>query len=185
MKKWKTIGSETVFDNKFMVVKKDRVETSDGTKMEWFYVNNSDGTVIIPVTPDKKIITLKQYRYTINDFGLEIPAGAVDSGETPEQTARRELKEETGYVADELIKIGEFYEAYSYAKRKMHVFLARVSTKGKQKLERGSGFFEDIETVAKPFDELLPEITKNTTSAIFPAALFMLKQRIDEGEIKL
>ena len=185
MKKWKTLGSETVFDNKFMVVKRDRVETSNRTRMDWFYVDNVDGTVIIPVTPDRKIITIRQYRYTVNSFGLEIPAGAVDADETPEQAARRELEEETGYRADDLIKIGEFYEAYSYARRKMHVFLARVSVKGKQKLEQGNGCFEDIEIVAKPLDEFISEMTKSTTSAVFPAALFILKEKIKKGEVSL
>ena len=183
MKKWKTLDSKLVLDEKFMKVKKERVKTSDGTEISWIYIDSKDAVVVVPVTPDGKVIAIRQYRHTIRDFALEVPAGLTAPGERPEHCARREVSEETGYKTDELVKLGELYEAYSQNNRKMHVFLARVSSKGKKNLDRGGGLFEEIETVEMPFEKILSEITRSTTSAIFPAALFMLKQRIEEGEV--
>ena len=185
MKPWKTLDSKIVLEDPFMVVKKDRVKTPDGKEIGWVYIDHSDGVVVIPITEDKKLVTIKQYRYTVKEFAVEFPAGAVHEGEAPEQTARRELEEETGFKTDELVKIGEVYEAYSYSTRKMHIFLARVSKKVGQKLDHGSGEFEDIKIELKPIEEVFSDMTNKVTSSVFHSTLFFLKEKIERGDITL
>jgi len=185
MKSWKTIDSRIVLEDPFMVVKKDRVQILDNKEIGMIYIDSPDAVVIIPVTKEKKLVTIKQYRYVVDKHGFEFPAGIVDKNEIPEQTAKRELEEETGYVADELIKLGEVYEAYSQVNRKMHIFLARVSEMGEQKLDNSHDGFEEIEVQLKTMDEISSDLINKTTSSIFHSAMFFLKEKIKKGEIEL
>ena len=185
MKSWKTLESKVAFKDPFMTIRKDRVQTPDGKEIGWVYIDNSDGVVVIPITPEGKFVTIKQFRYTVKEFVFEFPAGAVHEGETPEQTAKRELEEEAGYIADELTKIGEVYEAYSQSNRKMHIFLAKVSKKIEQKLDHDNGEFEDIEISLKTKDEVFSGMASDVTSSVFHSAMFFLKEKMDKGEIEL
>jgi ADP-ribose pyrophosphatase len=98
---------------------------------------------ILPLIGKDKIVLIRQFRFPINKEIWEIPAGKLDKGEKPEVGANRELKEETGYEARELKKIGEFYLAPGYSTEYMYLFLARGLNKREQSLEKG----EKIEEV--------------------------------------
>jgi len=92
---------------------------------------------ILPLIGKDKIVLIRQFRFPINKEIWEIPAGKLDRGEKPEIGAKRELKEETGYEAKELKKIGEFYLSPGYSTEYMYLFLARGLKKGEQSLDRG------------------------------------------------
>ena len=94
-----------------------------GRKFKKRYVKHPGSVLIIPVIGDE-IILLKQYRYTIDKYIYELPAGTLEKGESFEECARRELLEETGYVAGDIKKILELYIAPGYSDEKIHVFLA-------------------------------------------------------------
>jgi len=98
---------------------------------------------ILPLVGKNKIVLIKQFRFPIKKEIWEIPAGKLNKGEKPEIGAKRELKEETGYVAKELKKIGEFYLSPGYSTEYMYLFLAKGLKKGKQILDKG----EKIEEV--------------------------------------
>jgi ADP-ribose pyrophosphatase len=92
---------------------------------------------ILPLIGKDKIVLIRQFRFPINKEIWEIPAGKLDRGEEPEIGAKRELKEETGYEARELKKIGEFYLSPGYSTEYMYLFLARRLKKGEQNLDKG------------------------------------------------
>jgi ADP-ribose pyrophosphatase len=92
---------------------------------------------ILPLIDKDKVILIRQFRFAINKEIWEIPAGKLDRGEKPEIGAKRELKEETGYEARELKKIGEFYLSPGYSTEYMYLFLARRLKKGEQNLDKG------------------------------------------------
>jgi len=92
---------------------------------------------ILPLLDKNKIVLIRQFRFAINKEIWEIPAGMLRKGEKPEVGAKRELKEETGYEAKELKKIGEFYLSPGYSTEYMYLFLARGLKKGEQSLEKG------------------------------------------------
>lgn len=91
-------------------------------------MNYAGCVIVIPINREGKIVLVRQYRYLFNEETIEFPAGKIDEGEDAEASARRELKEEVGYEADELIPLGELYLSVGLSNGKAHVFLARGLT---------------------------------------------------------
>ena len=80
--------------------------------------------VVLPVTSERSVLFVRQYRYAVDEFLLEVPAGTIDAGEAPDETARRELVEEAGYYPNALEKLAEFYPSPGVLEERMHLFLA-------------------------------------------------------------
>ena len=125
----KLISSETVYEGKVVSLRKDLVTTVNGQSYREI-LEHSGGAVIIPITDDNKIVMVKQFRYAAGRVMLEVPAGKTDPGETPEETARRELREETGYTASELRFLTRMYPTPGYSKEVLNIFIARGLTPG-------------------------------------------------------
>jgi len=105
----KVLESRTVYEKRGRVVVEDLLRFADGSRHEWIYFKVSGKAVAIAAfTEDNKMILTKQYRHPFGKVILDIPAGGVKDGETPEQAALRELEEETGYTAEKLVWIGRF-----------------------------------------------------------------------------
>jgi ADP-ribose pyrophosphatase len=92
---------------------------------------------ILPLIDKNKVVLIRQFRFSINKEIWEIPAGMLRKGEKPEKGAKRELKEETGYEARKIKKIGEFYFTPGHSNEYMYLFLARGLKKGEQNLDKG------------------------------------------------
>jgi ADP-ribose pyrophosphatase len=103
----------------------DRVLFDDGIEATREVVEHRGASVIIPLLEDKRVLLVRQYRYAIGKELLEIPAGTCDEGESPEDCAKRELQEETGFTCDDLEKVLECYVAPGYSTEKIHFFLAK------------------------------------------------------------
>lgn len=88
-------------------------------------VRFGEAVAILPIRDDGKVILVNQFRVPINDWVLEVPAGRVEKGEDLISAARRELREEAGYDADELVKVASIYTAPGYSDEILHVFLAK------------------------------------------------------------
>ncbi len=113
----------------FLTTKKYQVILNNGkiVNREKLLKNGSDGSavVVLPLTRNKKSIIIVQPRvFTQEGIGVEIPAGYIDDGETPEEAATRELREETGHVADELIFLASFYQDQGVGGALNYAFLA-------------------------------------------------------------
>jgi ADP-ribose pyrophosphatase len=108
-----------------------------GEEYEKNFIQFRNTVGILPLIGKDKIVLIRQFRFPINKEIWEIPAGKLDKGEKPEIGAKRELKEETGYEARELKKIGEFYLSPGYSTEYMYLFLAKGLKKGEQGLDKG------------------------------------------------
>jgi ADP-ribose pyrophosphatase len=108
-----------------------------GEEYEKNFIQFRNTVGILPLIEKDKIVLIRQFRFPINKEIWEIPAGKLDKGEKPEIGAKRELKEETGYEARELKKIGEFYLSPGYSTEYMYLFLAKGLKKGEQSLDKG------------------------------------------------
>jgi len=95
---WRVTDSSYAIDTQYLRLRKDRIELADGTVIDDYYVRESRGFVIVfALTADGRVVLVHQYKHGISQTLLELPAGAIDPGETPEACAARELAEETGY----------------------------------------------------------------------------------------
>ena len=100
--------SQIIYDGKILTLKKDEVELPNGTTSFREIVSHSGGSAILCVK-DNKVLLVKQFRYAYNSCIWEIPAGKLNVGEDPKETARRELEEECGIIADKLELISTIY----------------------------------------------------------------------------
>lgn len=103
---WEKISSEYLYNETWFTFRKDRVRKGNGQEMYPYYVlEYSNWVNVFPVTTDGKVVLVKQYRYGIGQWSIEVPGGIMDEGETdPLLAAQRELLEETGYSCGKIIQ---------------------------------------------------------------------------------
>ena len=150
----KLISSKEITTNRIFTVTWDHAVDPDGFEIERAIVQHRGSAVIMPVDEKKRILLVRQYRLPARRFMWELPAGTVDPGEKPLQTARRELTEETGYRAKKWTKLAEFYPSPGFLSEKMTIYLATGLTAGEAKPMDD----ERIETrwfTAKEVDEMI------------------------------
>lgn len=125
MKTVKAVGNyEVLYAGKVFSVERHRVHEADGSYSSKDIVRHPGSSVILPVTDDRKIILIRQYRVAISTEIWELPAGTRDPRETFLQTARRELREETGYRASRWQKLLEYFPSPGFLNESMAIFLA-------------------------------------------------------------
>lgn len=105
----KQLSSENVYKGRLLDVYCDEIELPGGNKSTREYIKHVGAACVVPVDKNGNVIIEKQFRYPFGKILIEIPAGKLDSKEEPHlQAALRELKEETGFAAEEMVYLGEF-----------------------------------------------------------------------------
>lgn len=113
------------YDCDFLSVYEDDVLLPGGKKSKRVVVEHIGAAAILPITSDNEVILVRQYRYAADTESLEIPAGKKDViGEDPVLCAKRELTEETGYSAEDIVKIAQIYSAIGFSDEKIDIFVA-------------------------------------------------------------
>lgn len=120
-----TISSRKAFDGRIIEVFTDVVRLPDGRTANWERVKHPGAVGMVPLREDGRLVLVRQYRHPVGRALLEVPAGKLDAGEQPDECARRELAEEVGYRAGELLKLGEFFNSPGYSDEYFHIYLAR------------------------------------------------------------
>jgi 8-oxo-dGTP pyrophosphatase MutT (NUDIX family) len=151
---WRVVESEIVIETPHLRLRRDEIELPGGKRVGNYYVRESRGfTVVFAIVPDGRVVLVRQYKHGIAESMLELPAGAIDPGETPVDCALRELAEETGYVCapDSLEHAGTFVYDPTSSTTRFHLYLARdVRDTGRQSLD----LTEDIAVELATFDDL-------------------------------
>jgi ADP-ribose pyrophosphatase len=119
------VASATVFEGKLLRVKCDAVRLHDGKPATREYVEHNGAVMIIPALDSGELVMERQFRYVLHRHCLEFPAGKIDPGEEPIDTARRELLEETGYAAREWTYLATIHPTVAYSTERILVYLAR------------------------------------------------------------
>ena len=114
-----------VFGGKVFEVDRDRVRMPNGREVTVDVIRHPPSAVILPVPQPGHVILIRQYRYAVNRWLWELPAGSVDAGETPEAAARRECHEEIGQLPDTVVRLGSMFPTPGYCDEEMFFF--RVS----------------------------------------------------------
>src|SRR5215210_480691 len=123
---WKLLGSETRFETDLQRLREDEVEVRGGKRIRYAYLERAPAVVVVPITSAGEMILLKQYRYPVDEWCLEVPAGGTHDARDSdlEEVAAKELREEVGARAQRLRSVGFFYPANAMSDEKCHVFLA-------------------------------------------------------------
>jgi ADP-ribose pyrophosphatase len=120
------LNHERVYDGKVFDVDRDQVRMPNGRTVTVDVVRHPKSVVLIPVPEPGHVILIRQYRYAVNAFLWELPAGSVDEGESPEQAARRECHEEIGKVPATIVRMAVMFPTPGYCDEEMVFF--RVSS---------------------------------------------------------
>ncbi len=141
-----TVSSEDIFHGKILHVKKDIIRLPDGSESFREIIRHIGAVCVIPVTENNEVIVERQYRYPIDRVILEIPAGKLDAPDEDRLSAiQRELREETGYNADEWINLGGLFCAPAYSDEYITMYLAKGLHRGERHLDEGE--FLDVSLV--------------------------------------
>ncbi|WP_127148695.1 NUDIX hydrolase [Veillonella sp. VA139] len=147
------LSSEMKFDGKLIKVTYDIADVNG--KEAWREVVHHPGaSAVVAIDEDNRIIMEKQFRYALNDYLLEIPAGKLDAGEDPLVCAKRELEEETGIIASEWISLGTIATSPGFCNEVIHLYVAKGLSKGEIHWDED----EYVEVERYTFDELLQRI---------------------------
>jgi ADP-ribose pyrophosphatase len=119
-----TINSELRFQGRAFDVRQDDVRLPNGHVVRLDIVVHKGSVIMIPLDQEGRIWFTRQYRHAAQDMMLELPAGVMEDGETPEESAGREIREEIGMAAGQMKELGKFYLAPGYATERMVAFLA-------------------------------------------------------------
>jgi ADP-ribose pyrophosphatase len=152
------VHSEVPFKGKKLEVVRQTVLWPGGRESVIETIVHPGAVAILAIAPDGRVLLERQYRHSVKDFLYEIPAGTLEQGEDPEECASRELLEETGYKPDSLKKVGAIYPAPGYSSEVLHLFIAKVSKAGRQRLEDD----ESISISLHNLEEAIALINKGT-----------------------
>jgi len=121
---FETISSETSYQGKVFDVRRDQIRLPNGKSVSLDIVEHPGAVTLVPIDEQGQVWFVRQYRYAAQVELLELPAGSLDKGESPQACALREVREEIGMAAGQLQKVGEFFLAPGYSTEYMYVYLA-------------------------------------------------------------
>ena len=148
------IDSENVFEGRVFGLRLDTLRTPDGHTFRREMIYHPGAVCMVPIDSDGRLLLVEQYRHGARTRLLEIPAGTLEPGEDPGETAARELREEVGMRADRVESLGGFWIAPSYATEYLHLYLCRELTPDPLPGDED----EDIEVVRLTPDEAVAAI---------------------------
>jgi ADP-ribose pyrophosphatase len=171
------VSGEEVYAGGFLRLRRDVVRLPDGTETVREYVQHPGAVAIVALLEDGRVVIERQHRYPHRRDFLEIPAGKLEPGEPHFETAKRELQEETGYVAREWSRLGVIHNAVAYSDEAIELWLARGLEQREAMLDAG----EFLEVLALPLAEALAMVRDGRiTDAKTVAGLLWVKAFLKE-----
>ncbi|MBC3541334.1 NUDIX domain-containing protein [Rufibacter sediminis] len=147
---WKTLESKPIYSNPWISVREEQVINPGGGRGIYGVVSMKNKAIgIIPIDEEGNTWLVGQYRYTVNEYSWEIPMGGGPIGIDPLESAKRELKEETGFTAAEWTNIGRIHTSNSVTDEEGFIFLAEDLTAGETEFEET----EDLKIWKLPLHE--------------------------------
>ncbi|HEV3157479.1 MAG TPA: NUDIX hydrolase [Candidatus Baltobacteraceae bacterium] len=175
---WRILRSEYVIESPFLRLRSDEIELPGGTRVTDYFVRETRGyAMIFALTPDRRVVLVRQYKHGIGERVLELPAGGIDEGETPLDCAQRELAEETGFVGDPPKLIAEYIIDSTSSNGRCYLFAV---TNAEQRLPQDLDLTESIEVELVTIDELRNLVRNGTISVVsIVAATYTMLDYLD------
>ena len=149
-----TLSNDMVYDGRIIKVYNDEVKLPNGHISHREVVRHRGAVCVLPVTQDGYVYLVKQFRYPFADVLLEAPAGKLEEKENPYDCAMRELREETGLTASELVELGKMYVSPGYCDEVIHLFAAKDLSFGEQQPDED----EFLDVVRLPLSEVYSDV---------------------------
>jgi ADP-ribose pyrophosphatase len=146
----KTLSSRRIYEGRAVRLRVDTVEMPGGRQTTREIVEHEEVVAVVAVDDKDNILLVKQFRKAVEKELLEIPAGGIDAGETPEDSVRREMREETGFLPQKLVKLGGFYSSPGFCTEYLYLYLATDLIHSPLQAEDT----ESISLVRKPLTEV-------------------------------
>jgi ADP-ribose pyrophosphatase len=151
-KPWKTRSSRTVYENPWARVREDIVEMPNGKQTIYGVIECSDCVGVLPFLDDEHVVLVRQYRYVFGEnHRWEMPTGGVKPGESLQEAARREMREEVGYDVRELQHVCTYFPSKSIMREIGHLFIGREL----KQVQAVPDETEFLEVAIFPFDQAL------------------------------
>ncbi len=173
--KEKTISTERLYEGKILSLRRDKVIAVEEQISYREIVEHSGGAAVAALTEQGNMVLVKQYRRAADEIILEVPAGKIDKSEDPLHAAKRELKEETGYLANKIKHLASFYSSVGYSEEKIHLYLAWDLVAGKPEFDSTEAI-EIVECDVKTLKDMIVKgdiIDAKTIAAILLTAVKM------------
>jgi len=151
LKAWKRVGSRTLYRSAHVLIREDALELPSGQARTYPVLHLGASAGVLPFLSDDRVVLVRQYRHITQDFSWEIPGGGILSDESPEEAAQRELREEAGYRAGHLRRLGGFWPHNAYLDEVIHIFVARALVADPLPADHD----EHLEVRTFPFEEVL------------------------------
>lgn len=174
LKKWKFLDSQTAFDNKWMMIKQEKVELPNGKILDDYFVwEEGEVAMVVPITANGELVMVRQYKHAYGEICTEFPAGWINENESAKAAANRELQEETGFTTPKMELLKTLTNMPTKVRGKLHIFLAQNVV-----ADKPTNFdeVEDIETLVLPVEKVAEMINRGeimvtgTISAFYLAA---------------
>ena len=156
------LESKEIFDGHVIHVTLDTVRLEDGRTSLREVVHHHGGACVLPIDDEGCIYLVRQFRYALGEEIWELPAGKLEPGEDPFESAKRELSEECGLSADNYTDLGVVYPTVGYDSEKIYLWAATGLHKGGQHLDAG----EFLDVVRMPFAEALQKVLHGEISLV-------------------
>ncbi len=169
-----TLRSTAVYHGTLINVRRDDVQLPNGRRTVREVVEHSDSVCMVPLDREGRVILVRQYRKPTESVLLEVPAGGIEPGETPEQAALRELQEEINHTASRLQPLGRFWLAPGWCNELMYAYLATDLCRS----DLEQDYDEIVETVSAPLTDTLSLMTSGAIQDAKSIAALLLAMRV-------
>lgn len=144
------IASTTVFEGRLLKVTRETVRLPDGKTANWEMIHHKGAVCVVPVDKEGNVLLVRQFRFPTGKVLLEIPAGKLETREeNRDEAVRRELREETGAIAERILSLGDFYTTPAYSEERITMYYADGLTFGERALDE----HEFLSVVKMPLED--------------------------------